>query len=241
VERRSLSEHVLSSFLETMAKPDVEAGVLCCYGKLQTSAALAMGAVEVLLVASDCARYGLSLQEWRMVAKAHGTMVLEIEDRSEDGTHFCKAFGIGGCLRWPVDPELFEETEAEFKDETLEVVESELHSLETDIERNHEGNLKEDMLTEYNDFNYESERGGTVTGPKAEHITVCDNIIPWLGNALHQALGDESAAEALTVCVEVILADDSADRSDALAQAASMLLAEGIPQHIVDEMVLRAK
>merc|ERR1711972_148748 len=67
MERRSSAESAVRSFLETVNKPDVEAGVLCCDGDFQTSVALAMGAVDMLLVAGDCASHGISRtpEEWR--------------------------------------------------------------------------------------------------------------------------------------------------------------------------------
>merc|ERR1712151_318019 len=89
----------------------------------------AMGVVDVLLVASDCASHGISLmaKDWQALAKLHGTTVIEIEDRSEGGTHFCKSFGVGACLRWPVDPELFEEMDVEPDHKASDVAASEPH------------------------------------------------------------------------------------------------------------------
>merc|ERR1711979_86772 len=69
------------------------------------------------------------------LAEVHDTTVIEIDDRSEGGAHFCKNFGVGGCLRWPVDPELFEETEVESGDEGERSLEASVEGTEeTDLD-----------------------------------------------------------------------------------------------------------
>merc|ERR1711948_216260 len=199
----------------------------------------AMGVVDVLLVARDCASHGISLmaKDWQALAKLHGTTVIEIEDRSEGGTHFCKSFGVGACLRWPVDPELFEEMDVEPDHEASDVAASESHyvegerSLEASVDgaASHECDAAKSACSRALS-NEQPERVGAIDGPVTDAPTACRNILPWLGGALQGALGGESAAEALSMCAEVILTDESTDWSDAVSQAASILLAEGVPQ-----------
>merc|ERR1711879_577329 len=40
------------------------------------------------------------------MAASHGSDVVKIQPKSELATQFCKSFGIGGFLRWPVDEDL---------------------------------------------------------------------------------------------------------------------------------------
>merc|ERR1712039_126237 len=75
----------------------------------------------------------------------------------------------------------------------------------------------------------QAEAAGATDELLADASKACKNVFPWIGKALHVALGDESAAEALAMCVEVILTDECTDWSDAVSQAASMLLEEGVP------------
>merc|ERR1711953_391092 len=93
--------------MERVAMPDDVSGITCCYGKAQTVAALKMGAVEILLVsvASE------DVDELTNLAKSHSAPVFEVEDVSGRGSQFCNSFIMGGCLRWPVDPELLDREE----------------------------------------------------------------------------------------------------------------------------------
>jgi len=254
-DRRSSAEHSVQAFLEIVAKPDAETGVLCCYGEQQTAAALAMGAIEVLLVAADCeSRGGRTLEQWQALAEAHGTSMLQVEERSEQSTHFCQAFGMGGCLRWPVDPELFEEREAEATSGTSDAAnkipraapaEPQLAERESSPEASTEGTASTviDLAKPAcpSEPSSQTEDAEDPLAPMPVASTAVGEVFSWVGGALQRALGDDAAAEALTACVEVILADESTDRSEAVSQAALMLLAEGVPQDVVDEMVARAQ
>jgi len=108
-ERRGKTDDVVRSFLESTAMPDSPAGTTCCYGVQQTAAALDLGAIDVLLVAADWADPARTKGDWRALAETHRTRLVEVEDRTQDGARFCRAFRVAGCLRWPVDPELLEE------------------------------------------------------------------------------------------------------------------------------------
>jgi len=61
----------------------------------------------------------------------------------------------------------------------------------------------------------------------------------WLKEALTSSSGDQSEAEALVACTEVILGEGPIEW-DALDQAKEMLLGEGVPQGVVDAFGARA-
>merc|ERR1712232_179946 len=61
----------------------------------------------------------------------------------------------------------------------------------------------------------------------------------WLEQVLASSLGDQSQAEALVACTEVVLGEGPIEW-DALDQAKDMLLGEGVPQEVVDAFGARA-
>jgi peptide subunit release factor 1 (eRF1) len=238
-ERRSSVDDSVRLFLETLQKPYAEAGILYCYGEQQTSTAISMGAVEIVLVASDCVSRGFKRTptEWDTLATQYGTKMQVIEACSEDATHFCSGFGVGGLLRWALDPDLVEDAESE--------------TIEKPTDNNPAGNdcnshapgLAVGVPTADGETR---ERNSTVASisevSQPEETTSCllSSVFPWLGEALLEALADETSAEALSMCAEVILADESTERSEAISQAVSMLLSEGVPIEVVNELVVRA-
>jgi hypothetical protein len=87
---------------------------MCCYGASMTATAMEMGAVSKLLVSKahdhdDNDIDGRSIQDWKAMAKLYGAQVIEVEPRSTQATQFCTNYGIGACLRWPVDFNLLDE------------------------------------------------------------------------------------------------------------------------------------
>merc|ERR1711972_904220 len=69
---------------------------------------------------------------------------------------------------------------------------------------------------------------GEIGEPRAEVLT-------WLGKQLCETL-DDSAAEALTICVEVILLDEETPIQEALAQAIGILADEGAPCELSESL-----
>lgn len=63
-------------------------------------------------------------------------------------------------------------------------------------------------------------------------------VLAWLGKSLRQTF-DSSAAEALLMCVEVILADDETPIDEVLFQATSILADEGAPHELVESLCNR--
>merc|ERR1711879_400776 len=59
----------------------------------------------------------------------------------------------------------------------------------------------------------------------------------WLEEEITNAFGDRSAAQALVAGVEAILGDDPSQENDMLTNAVDMLIGEGVPQHIVDQLI----
>lgn len=236
-EHRGKTDDVVRSFLEGTAMPDSQAGVTCCYGVQQTAAALALGAVDVLLVAADWADPARTKDEWRAMAETCRARLVEVEDRTQDGAQFCHAFRVAGCLRWPVDPELLEES----GDQEPSDAEAPVADEEADAE------AVADPARASREEPASAPAAAVAGSPEAARPTtvaeVCGGrgLAEWLPGALLAALGDESAAEALVSCVEVVLGDDQADPGEALEQAAAMLAGEGVPQPVVDEMVARAR
>lgn len=225
-EHRGKTDDVVRSFMESTAMPDPPAGITCCYGVQQTAAALALGAVDVLLVAADWSDPTPTKDDWRALAETHRTRLVEVEDRTQDGAQFCHAFRVAGCLRWPVDPELLEESgEPEPSGAGAPVA-----GLQVDAEAAADPAARSSG----------EELVGAAAAAAAAGSCGGRGLADWLPGALLAALGDESAAEALVSCVEVVLGDDQADPGEALEQAAAMLAGEGVPQPVVDEMVARA-
>merc|ERR1711879_1059665 len=92
---------------------------MCCYCEAQTLQALEMGAVEHLLLSANL-QTKLSVDEWKELVDMHGTRVIEILPNTEKGSQFCQSYGVGGCLRWPLDMSHFEDLNDE-QDEVQEV------------------------------------------------------------------------------------------------------------------------
>jgi len=239
-ERRSSVEDSVRLFLETLQKPDAEAGILCCYGEQQTSVAISMGAVEIVLVASECVSRGFKRTptEWNTLATQYGTKMQVIEACSEDATHFCSGFGVGGLLRWALDPDLLGDTESETIEEPSNnnPAGNDCHALASGSAV---GAPTADWVTQ--ERNSAVASIAEVTEPEEKTSDLLSSVFPWLGEVLLEALGDETSAEALSMCAEVILGDESTERSEAVSQAVSMLLTEGVPVEVVDELVVKAK
>jgi len=95
---------------------------MCCYGEVDTLQALTMGAVDHLLLSADI-QGQIPVDEWKSLADMHGTHVVEIQPNTKKGIEFCQSYCVGGCLRWPVDMNLFDNVDVE-QDEPQERHES---------------------------------------------------------------------------------------------------------------------
>lgn len=63
-----------------------------------------------------------------------------------------------------------------------------------------------------------------------------DLLLQWLEGALKRALNDSSAAEALTMCADVILSDDSSTVEERLQNTTDMLRGEGVAEEVLSEL-----
>lgn len=243
------AERVVRSFLESVAMPDSPAGITCCYGEQQTAVALGLGAIDMLLVAADWTGQIRTKDDWQILAEAHRTKFVEIKDRTQDEVQFCKAFRIGGCLRWPLDPELLEES----TDQEATMVEADEASQEiiSEVASDWAHLSREDLAQMSREEPASMQLPCTADLSKVTwSISATEDysdaggrheLFDWLSSALKKALGNEANAEALLACAQVIITDESADRNEALEQAATMLIGEGAPETIVEEMIARAQ
>jgi len=252
------AEQVLARFMDLVKMPTEASEVLAVYGQAQTLVALRLGAVETLFVPS-----GDEAQTLRGAAALQGTKVVEVSDSSEMGSEFVECFGVGGCLRWPVDPELLEE-EAE-KEEDKEVLEEQTEEQGADASSTcactGEVKVAEAVLEEQTDEQgadasstcactgevkvaeavprrQTEEESEGLTGPASDHH---DNPSRWLCTSLYEDSGDAASAEALVMCVEVLLGGPSCSDDELLVQAVDLLIGEGAPEAIATEWARRAR
>jgi len=253
------SEHTgvdsaLSRFFELTIMPDVEAS-RCCYGAVQVLAAIKMGAVDELLIASDYKGQERTVEDWKSLAATHGATVVEIMPRSGQSVRFCQSFGIGGILRWALDPGLLDDEVADHTEVPDAVLpDSQLRpgpSLPEPFAPIADMDTTELPDAVLLDSKASQESGGSGPGaflpepcaPIAEMDTnsvstadcsngssqTCakDEFFSWLRAEMDTVL-DPTASEALCICVDVILTDETTSTEEALSQAVAVLLEEGV-------------
>jgi len=225
--RRQMAERAVTHFLDLLERPEPAAGVAACYGEAHTAAALRLGAVEQLLLAkaaqpSTC----FGMEVLKELAAASGASILEIEARTAAEHRFCQGFGVGGCLRWPVDPALLEEGEPEVGAEANAGV-----GLEGEPPPHAHCLAAAAGLEKPS-----SEAETASTAPSQPDA----GLLQWLEGALAQALGDGAAAAALAVCAEVVLGDETAAPGERLESTLEMLRAEGVPADVLAEFACHA-
>lgn len=228
-------EEALARFMELTSRPDATTGgTLACYGELDTLAALTMGAVDCLLIPANWKGARLTAEDCQALAQMHGAQIIEVEPRSEHAAQFCQGFGIGACLRWPIEPdELLEE-------DTL----SPAFGRKNDATA-HVGS----PLEAAPDQNLETD----IAPCAAER----SDLIGWVEEAVCQAIEDASAATALAACVDVLLPQDLTTSADTTSSAAGydaeayiqdvtteigdLLMQEAIPQALAEEVARRCR
>lgn len=202
-------EKMVCRFLELVDQSDVHGVPIICYGEEQTIAAMRLGAVEHLLVASSlCPRESSRWVTFKELAITTGASVTEIDPRSSLEVRFCEGFQIGAYLRWPVDPELLDSATAE---NTCTFIEScaAQDEMESDVET------------------------VSTVASKSDNV-----LLQWLESALQHTLKDSSAAEALTTCTDLILSDESTTVEERLHNTTDMLRGEGVPEDLLAELSL---
>lgn len=242
-------DHVVGHFLELTLR-----NAMTCYGETQTRKALQMGAVEHLLLAADLVS-DQDADGWKSLAEAYGTRVVEVHPSSEQGVQFCKSFGVGGCLRWPLDSEVLEEEEEEAVYAEQAITDAVVMEEQTvDIQDKHPScsqvveqhvNCKEPMLESLAvspAADAEVERNSvstTDTGDIARMAGLHAETLEWFRTQVQQTLEDASAAEAIVACVEVVLSDEVTATDEVTEDLIAMIVAEGLPQELALELMRR--
>jgi hypothetical protein len=241
-------EQTLKSFYDLTMK---ESNSMCCYGKVQTLRALELGAVERLLLSAD-QDTSLTLDEWFAMAASHGSQVVQIQPKSELTTQFCKSFGIGGFLRWPVDAGLLDGIEEtgnkEGSNVKEECTEKPNMSMSSYLEVPRNTSLKgADMnasetpagtTADVDDVSVSTIDTADITG--AEDVSQHRRCtLAWFEAKLEEVLGDPCSAQTLAACVEVVLSDEVSSRDDIIEGVHVVAASEGIPDELVAELIHR--
>jgi peptide subunit release factor 1 (eRF1) len=241
-------EQTLKSFYDLTMK---ESNSMCCYGKVQTLRALELGAVERLLLSAD-QDTSLTLDEWFAMAASHGSQVVQIQPKSELTTQFCKSFGIGGFLRWPVDAGLLDGIEEtgnkEGSNVKEECTEKPNMSMSSYLEVPRNTSLKKA------DMNASETPAGTTADVDDVSVSTIDTAditgaedvsqhrrctLAWFEAKLEEVLGDPCSAQTLAACVEVVLSDEVSSRDDIIEGVHVVAASEGIPDELVAELIHR--
>jgi len=231
------AREALKCFMERVAMTDDVSGITCCYGKVQTVAALSLGAVEILLISAESE----DVEDLTKLANIHGTPVHEVDDSSAQGSQFCNSFVMGGCLRWPLDPESLDMeymNDGQRNDDDEDSTSAGSHAppiceisktveASVDFARSAEGAAPHDTDA------LDGEPCNIATAHRLE-------MLEWLKDRLASALEDSSTADALVACVEVVLGDDFPIQEEALNDTITMLAGEGVPEDVVEELKQQA-
>lgn len=225
-------DRVLTNFFELTL---IES--MCCYGEAQTLKALEMGAVEHLLLAAD-AETRLGADGLRTLAASHGTHVVEICPRTEQGAKFCESFGVGGCLRWRLDLELLEE-DAEAGQEVAWAETSEGEGELQDNAVRATAPLHHSQATLSFDAFAEVELASTSAADLVDVSQHHKETLEWFEAELRGVMDDSSAAEAIVAGVEVVLSDEVSSRDEIAENVVAVTASEGVPEELALELVRR--
>mmetsp|Transcript_49960 Transcript_49960/g.149220 ORF Transcript_49960/g.149220 Transcript_49960/m.149220 type:complete len:365 (-) Transcript_49960:304-1398(-) len=214
-DKQQEREAAVTRFMELVAQTDMHAASLVCYGEVETTAALRLGAVDQLLVASAPAEHsGCSRREWVVLAAASGASIVEVEPKSEAGVRFCGGFGVGARLRYVLDPALLEEAGSEHE-RPAPAPEKALAApaMEDDADR-------ESVST---------------AASQADSV-----LLGWLRRTLQATMQDKLAVDSLVMCAEVVLSDESTPAQERVESALEMLRGEGAPEDVLLEFACHA-
>lgn len=219
VLERDLQQQVAGSvdrFLDLAARMDSKVAPLVCYGEAQTAIAVCLGAVDQLLIARSALEPDRrSWQDWQALAVAFGATIVEISTKSEAELRFSEGFGIGACLRYPVNPDLLEVEPDDDDHDDEALAEKPRKPTSTPLEVESDG-----------------ETASTATSQSA----TMSMLLRWLEEALKRSLSDDATAESLTMCVEVLLSDGTeAIGEGCLDSAVDMLREEGVAEEVLAE------
>jgi len=227
VLERGLQQEVASivgRFLELAARTEVHTASLVCYGESQTAAAVRLGAVDQLLVAKEVLQHGSRRrQDWNALAKAFGASIVEVDAKTEAEICFCEGFGVGACLRYPVDPDFLEDVH-----DDDDVSEAPMVT----VQEPHKPPLSVATVL---DAESDCETVSTATSQSGAVL------LRWLETALKHSLCDDAAAESLAMCAEVLLFDGSGSISEeSLGNTIDTLRAQEVPDEVLAEFACHA-
>jgi len=212
------TQQLVTHFLGLVAMPGP---AMYCYGEAQTAAAVRMGAVDRLLLSSLSKARSPVIDDLCELAAAHGTLVVEMSGRTEQELHFCRGFGVGGCLRWPVNPEFLEDSVPSPLGREPMLTTDKLAAQQKPMSSDHEDSDHDTLST------VDSPRSG-------------DQLFIWFQGALNMALADPMASESLVACAQVMLAADTGSHEEVVIQTVDLLRAENVPEDLLAEFASRA-
>lgn len=211
-EQHMGTEVAVGRFFERVAQSSAHAVPLVCYGEAETLAAVKLGAVEQLLVARNAAGFP-SWKQWSDLAMSFGASFFEVHPTTDATLHFCNGFGVGACLRYPVDFGLLEEPpESDQSIPSESQKPAAVPPLEPDCES---------------------------VSTATSHTSSL--LLSWLQDVLKVSLQDASAAESLAMCADVVLSDESCSLEDRLENVVEMLREEGAPDDVLLELACHVR
>eukprot|EP00930_Biecheleria_cincta_P050556 TRINITY_DN35743_c0_g1_i1.p1 TRINITY_DN35743_c0_g1~~TRINITY_DN35743_c0_g1_i1.p1 ORF type:complete len:264 (-),score=51.86 TRINITY_DN35743_c0_g1_i1:98-889(-) len=205
-DQHTETEMAVCRFLERLAQNDERAAAWVCYGEAETLAALKLGVVDQLLIARDAAGSS-SWRKWSEIATVFGALCFEVASTTDATVRFCQGFGVGACLRYPVDFGLLEEPVESDQSIPLE--------------------MQKLPPTPPEDPDCES------VSTASSHTSSL--LLSWLQEALKASLQDASVAESLAICADVVLSDESCSAEERLESVVEMLREEGVPDEVLTE------
>mmetsp|Transcript_126443 Transcript_126443/g.393538 ORF Transcript_126443/g.393538 Transcript_126443/m.393538 type:complete len:421 (-) Transcript_126443:138-1400(-) len=215
-QKRQETEVAVARFMELVQQAGgCEAATTVCYGSVETEAALRLGVVEELLVASESvAGGGFSGPSvvWRELAAASGASLVQVVPTTDLALRFSEGFGVGAVLRYAVEPDLLQEPSP-----VDPFMPAELEKLPS-------------IPQEESDCDVASTAASEADGL----------LLRWLRQVLSPALGDAAAAEALATCAELVLLDESTPPRERIVSTLEMLRGEGIPEDVLAELACHA-
>lgn len=255
---RSPVEHVLSHFFQLTLKDS-----MCCWGEQETRRALEMGAVEHLLLSAD-ADTELDVDAWKALAVSYGTHVVDVCPISEQGAKFCQHFRVGGCFRWPLEPELLGQGGVKEEDGDEDALANtppvtfadggKLQEMEF-LPRGPDNSTcpsydhqVPDICLPHSALHVET---GAAADAENSSISTMDSLgtaetsprhteaLQWFQAELSCILGDSSAAEAIATCVHVVLSDEVSSRDEIAEGMLAVASAEGVPEELALELMRR--
>lgn len=204
-------EQAVHRFLEVVGQTDAHAAPLVCYGEEQTLTAMRLGAVKHLIIASS-------------VFRENSPKRVELENLAQTiGASISVIDEITSC----------------------DVQFCQGFQIGAFLRWHVDPALLEELLPECTCVEKESNE---VQGDKSDDDTIStaasrsdDLLLQWLEGALNHALKDPSAAEALTMCADAILSDDSTTVEERLHNTVDMLCGEGVPEEVLSELIVHIR